>query len=602
MSRQFTTILLTCCLVFCSSPGSWAATQYVDINNPAPAAPYTSWATAATNIQDAVDAASAGDLVLVSNGVYQAGGRINYGAMTNRVVVTKALTLLSVNGPDVTTIMGYQVPGTIKGDAAVRCVYLGNGAVLSGFTLTNGATRSSGDSILEECGGGVLCGLGSVVVSNCVMAGNSAFSQGGGVYRGTLTNCTLTGNSAPSGGGAYLGTLYNCNVISNRASTGGGASGGTLTNCTLTGNSASSEGGGVYSAGLNSCTLNGNSAPSGGGASGGTLINCTLTGNSASAGGGAANLCTLRNCISYYNSAQLNANFDSSSSLNYCCTTPLPASGTNNITAEPLLASASHLRAGSPCAGAGSAGYAHGVDIDGEAWLNPPSIGCDEYKSGSVTGALTASLTLSYTNVAVGFGVNVAAATIGRTSGSSWDFGDGVVVSNQPYASHAWAAPGDYAMVLRAWNETYPGGVTATTSVHVVTQPVHYVALGGNSPVAPYSSWATAASNIQSAVDAASVTGALVLVSNGVYQTGGRVVSGAMTNRVAVTKPLTVRSVNGAGVTTILGHQVPLNITGGQAVRCVYLTNGAVLSGFKLTQGATVDSGFVDTELSGGGV
>ena len=57
----------------------WArdATYYVNQSNPTPVFPHTSWATAATNVQEAIDAVlpgSAGNVVLVSNGLYAAGG------------------------------------------------------------------------------------------------------------------------------------------------------------------------------------------------------------------------------------------------------------------------------------------------------------------------------------------------------------------------------------------------------------------------------------------------------------------------------------------------------------------------------------------------
>lgn len=623
---------------------------YVSMTSANPQPPYESWGTAATNIQDAVNAAFAGGTIWVSNGVYQTGLSTADGSVTNRVTMAGPLTLRSVNGPAQTAI---------DGGSAVRCVYLAGDAILNGFTLQNG--NASGN------GGGVAGDSTNVMVTNCVINGNSA-ATGGGAFQATLIGCTVSSNStatggggvescvansctlaantagywgggadssllndclltnnfatgngggassstlnlctlannasAGSGGGAEGGILNGCVLFANTAAYGGGgADGATLNNCTLTGNSTDGSGGGAQGSTLDNSSLSDNSAfTSGGGVAGSMLNNCTLTGNSADATGGGADSSTLNDCIVYYNSALSGTNF-SGSTLNFCCTTPLPDSGTNNITADPQMADAEHISAGSPCVGAGSANYSTGVDIDGEPWLNPPSIGCDEYYSGAITGALSVAIVAYYTNVSSGFATDLRALIGGHANGNVWNFGDGTVVSNSPYVLHSWSVAGDYAVVLSAYNESYPNGLSATITIHVVAPPVYYVALMNTNPVAPYASWATAATNIQDAVDAASA-GGTILVSNGVYQTGGQVVHGCLTNRVAISKAITVQGVNGPEVTVIQGYQ-PGGTNGDNAVRCVYLTNGVFLSGFTLTQGATRSAGDSSHDQSGGGI
>src|SRR5215471_4848800 len=127
-----------------SAGSALADVHYVNLNCTNATPPYTNWATAATNIQDAVDTSVAGEEVVVTNGIYATGG--NGG---DRVAVGKPLNVRSVNGPQFTTIAG---------GGTNRCAYLTNNATLSGFTLTNGV-------------GAVRCESASAVVSNCVLTG-----------------------------------------------------------------------------------------------------------------------------------------------------------------------------------------------------------------------------------------------------------------------------------------------------------------------------------------------------------------------------------------------------------------------------------------------
>src|SRR5882724_10527094 len=155
-----------------------ATVRYVDVASANAAPPYTSWSSAATNIQDAIDAANPGDQILVTNGIYQAGERILSGPSTNRLVVDKAVKVQSVNGPPTTLIDGFN---------AMRCVYLADGSALAGFTLTNGLAPLllTSTNAMSSQGAGSYCESINVSVSNCVFTSNSA-DIGGGVHGGIL--------------------------------------------------------------------------------------------------------------------------------------------------------------------------------------------------------------------------------------------------------------------------------------------------------------------------------------------------------------------------------------------------------------------------------
>ena len=131
----------------------------------------------------------------------------------------------------------------------------------------------------------------------------------------------------------------------------------------------------------------------------------------------------------------------------------------------------------------------------------------------------------------------------------------------------------------------------------------HYVATNSPSPLSPFTNWTHAAHDIQSAVNAG-IDGDEVLVSNGIYSTGGAVTPGyTHTNRVAVTNSIRLQSVNGQAVTIIRGQVDPY--TGGSgtnAVRAVFLGAGSSLVGFTVTGGANVYDPYDVYAVCGGGI
>ena len=208
-----------------------AAVLYVDVNSPGPAPPYNSIATAATDIQTAVDAANNGDLILVNDGFYATGSRATKQSLiglpssfydTNRLVIGKPVIVQSIDGPNA---------AYIDGGGQFRCAFVTNGAALSGFTLQNGragwlaTTVLLGHSTTKTNAGygagvaGVSPGFNQGLVTNCIISGNFAYGYGGGASEVSLINCTLGYNSAISGGGTYACSLTNCVVNGNNAET-----------------------------------------------------------------------------------------------------------------------------------------------------------------------------------------------------------------------------------------------------------------------------------------------------------------------------------------------------------------------------------------------
>ena len=574
--------------------------HYVNGGNGTPLPPFTSWSSAATNIQDAIDVAAAGEVVLVTNGIYRSGGRVMAGDLTNRVALNKAIIVQSVNGPAATIIEGNWNPTVTNGPAAVRCAWLTNGAGLNGFTLRGGATRAySAVGNPQIFAGGVWASSTAAIVTNCWITTNTSAFLAGGAYSGNLIMCLLKGNRAGAefsvsggvggqGGGAAYSNLRNCIVQGNAADRdrGGGVTFCSLVNCALIENSSYFDGGAAYNS---------------------QLLNCTVTRNTSSGYssgyGGTVHSSTLTNCLVWGNFSRTsypNTNY-ASSTLAYCLSSPL-AAGVGNISVDPLiLDDGVHLTEFSPCRAAG-ANVAIAADIDGQAWANPPSIGCDEWQAVPVIGtAPTFQIGVALRSLKF----NVIAA--GQTPFTYFWLKDGTLIQDNSHYSDSSTANLKVAKFgpedAGAYQVIVTNAFGAATS-QVAQVVIHCVDAAGTGPVIPYSNWPTAANRIQDAIDAAAA-GDIVLVTNGVYSTGGKVkvTWEALTNRVAIDKPITVMSVNGFGATVIEGAYDPISTNGPLAIRGVWLMDGAVLGGFTVRNGATRGGNSLSYEgQAGGGV
>jgi PKD repeat protein len=607
-------LLLSAFCLLLSTFSSPAATHYVDLASPNPTPPFTNWVTAATNIQEAVDASSPADTVLVTNGIYATGGRVvDGGILTNRVVITNGVVIASVNGPLFTAIAGKGPVGL----AAVRCVFLAGGSVLSGFTLTNGHTLSPYDTTpdqRDQSGGG--CYATNAFIDHCLVTSCEAL-PGGGVFGGTISNCVvehnrshnfntndtigflgdgagissavvydslLRNNTADAeGGGAYECHLTRCTVTSNFAgNSGGGVSASVLKQCRIEFNRSWQAGGGLIGSKAESTLIVFNEGDTGGGAAYSSCTNCTIVGNRATHGGGARDS-TLYNSILLYNQAASRPNH-TDCSMSYTCSDP-PPEGAGNVLMDPGFAAVGRLSATSNLRMKGGTENMPGTDLDGEPWRDSPAMGCDEPYADTGGPALEVTVLPEYEAVVAGVSIGFDARIHGVALSNHWDFGDGRTVTNALYQHHVWPSAGSYTVTVTAFAAALPSGLSWTQRITATSRADYFVDQSSPSPLAPFADWSTAATCIQDAVSIA-IPGGVVWVSNGVYATGGMRTPGdlgVLTNRVTVLVPMSVRSMNGPLVTSIVGSAADEE----NAVRCVYLSAGSVLEGFTVTSGRT---------------
>jgi hypothetical protein len=270
----------------------------------------TSWDNAYTSLQSALSAAQTVESsspgtpidIFVGQGTYTPGSSTTSTfQLINNVDILGGYAGTGASNPFAQSTSTY--PTILSGNSVSYSVVTASGtnstARLQGVTISGG-TGASGHK-----GGGIYNSGGSPTITNCTITDNSATTGGGGMYNSdgspTLINCTFNSNSSYSNGAGIYDTasspvLLDCTFTSNVADGSGGAmynssSSPSLTNCTFTSNGAPSTGGAIYDSAssptLINCVFNDNGTSGYGAAmdnsssSSPVLTDCTFSGNSS---------------------------------------------------------------------------------------------------------------------------------------------------------------------------------------------------------------------------------------------------------------------------------------------------------------------------------
>lgn len=302
---------------------------YVDRSRPS-SGDGTSWEKAFKTIQEAMDLAYYPDAVTVAPGIYFENIRFK----------GKDVVLTSTGPLNATVVANTVVDGNAAGSVVTFEGTEGENCVLAGFTIRNGKAMSGGGICGRTTGAG-----NRATIRNNVIVGNTATSQGGGLFLcdGLIECNTIKANSAVQHGGG----LFLCN--------------GTIRSNTISGNLSQFQGGGLHACSgiIRNNAITGNSADDGGAMFGcnGTIENNTIVGNSASGSGAALHDCsgTIRNCIIWGNKGK--NQISGPMVATYCCIERWTGGGEGNIPHFPYFVDAAnddyHLKSWSPCIDAG---------------------------------------------------------------------------------------------------------------------------------------------------------------------------------------------------------------------------------------------------------